>query len=65
MRLGDGARAALDLGLLPTIVTDAVATRDLPGIDGAVVPAATLHAVELAALADRFAVLTTAADLPD
>lgn len=50
-------RAALDLGWRSTVVASAAATRDLPAIGGGVVPAAQLHAVELAALADRFAVI--------
>lgn len=48
-------RAALDRGYRCTVVADACATRDLPGIDGHRVDAATLHRVELAALADLFA----------
>ena len=51
------ARAALDLGYRSTIVAAACATRDLPGTDGSVVTAADLHRAELAALADRFAVV--------
>lgn len=50
-------RAALDLGWRSTVVASAAATRDLPAIGGGVVPAAQVHAVELAALADRFAVV--------
>lgn len=48
-------RAAKDLGYRSTVVAAACATRDLPGIDGILVDAATLHRVELAALADLFA----------
>lgn len=60
------ARAALDLGYRSTVVASAAATRDLPGIAGGVVPAQALHDAELAALADRFAVVApTAADIPD
>jgi nicotinamidase-related amidase len=50
-------RAALDLGWRSTVVASAAATRDLPGVGGGVVPAAQLHAIELAALADRFAII--------
>jgi nicotinamidase-related amidase len=50
-------RAALDLGWRSTVVASAAATRDLPAINGGVVAAAQLHAIELAALADRFAVV--------
>jgi nicotinamidase-related amidase len=51
------ARAALDHGLRATIVAAACATRDLPDPAGGVIAAETLHRVELAALADRFAVV--------
>ncbi len=50
-------RAALDLGYRTTVVAGAVATRDLPDPLGGIAPAATLHRAELAALADRFAVV--------
>lgn len=51
-------RAALDLGFASTVVSDAAATRDLPDpLSGRVIAAADLHAAELAALADRFAVV--------
>ena len=59
------ARAALDLGRFATIAMDATGTCDLPGPLGGVVPAAEVHRAELAALADRFAVVRTAADIPD
>jgi len=60
------ARAALDLGYRSTVVASASATRDLPGIAGGVVAAPVLHDAELAALADRFAVVAnTVADVPD
>lgn len=51
------ARAALDLGYRTTVVADACATRDLPDPAGGVVAAAILHRTELAALADRVAVV--------
>ena len=50
-------RAALDLGYRSTVVAAATATRDLPDPVGGVVPAAELQRNELAALADRFAVV--------
>jgi nicotinamidase-related amidase len=60
------ARCSLDLGFKNTIVADACATRDLPDpTGGPAVDAATLHRAELAALADRFAIVTLLADLPD
>jgi len=55
-------RAALDLGFRSTVVADACATRDLPSAGG-VIPARSLHEAELAALADRFAGVFTAAKI--
>ncbi len=55
-------RAALDYGYVSTVVADACATRDLPSSDGGTIPAAVLHAAELAALSDRFAGIFSAAD---
>lgn len=49
------ARCALDFDIPVTLVAKAIATRDLPGIEGDVVPATVVHETELAALADRFA----------
>jgi nicotinamidase-related amidase len=49
------ARAARDLGYVPTIVAAATATRDLPDGKGGVVPASTLQTASLAELADRTA----------
>lgn len=57
------ARAAVERGFLPTIVTDATATRDLADGFGGVIPAAEAQRAELAALADRHAVLARAGDL--
>lgn len=57
-RFGGRWRAALDLGYGTIVAASACATRDLPdGQDGVAVGAGTLHRVELAALADRFAVI--------
>jgi nicotinamidase-related amidase len=56
------ARAALDLGYGCTVLGPACATRDLPDGRGGVVPAEELHRVELAALADRFALIATEVD---
>ncbi|HYH19244.1 MAG TPA: cysteine hydrolase family protein [Azospirillum sp.] len=50
-------RAALDLGYRNTVVASATATRDLPDPLGGVVSADALQRAELAALADRFAVV--------
>jgi nicotinamidase-related amidase len=49
------ARAARDLGYVPTVVATATATRDLPDGKGRVIPASALQAVNLAELADRTA----------
>lgn len=51
------ARTALNLGLRTTVVADACATRDLPNPLGGVLPATTIHAAALGALADRFAIV--------
>lgn len=55
-------RAALDLGLLPTVAADATATRDLP-LFGGIMDAAEIQRAELAGLADRHAVVVTVAEL--
>lgn len=51
------ARAALDLGYRCTVVGGACATRDLPDPAGGVIAAQTVQRAELAALADRVAVV--------
>ena len=54
------ARHALHLGYKVIIAADACATRDWRSPTGDIMPADTIHAVSLAALADRFAdVITT------
>jgi nicotinamidase-related amidase len=63
-------RSALDRGHSSTVAQDATATRDLPdptNISGAGgdLPAATVHRAALAAIADRFATVVPAADIPD
>jgi nicotinamidase-related amidase len=50
-------RAALDFGYGCTVVAAATGTRDLPDGQGGVVDAVSLQRAELAALADRFAVV--------
>lgn len=57
MCVSSTVRAALDCGYGAIVVASACATRDLPDGQGGVVQAQTLHRVELAALADRFAVI--------
>ena len=63
MCVSSTARAALDLGYQATVVADACATRDLPRPGGGVISAADLNAAELAALADRFAIVCNTAAL--
>ena len=64
MCVSSTARAALDLGYATTVVGDACATRDLPAIGGSgTVAANDLHLAELAALADRFAIVCATADI--
>jgi nicotinamidase-related amidase len=54
------ARAATDLGLETVVVSDATATRPLPSATGGdAVSAGDVHAAALAALADRFSVVST------
>ncbi len=66
MCVNSTARSAFNLGFRPTVVAAATATRDLPGPDGHVVPAAQLQAASLAALGDLFAVIARGqGDIPD
>ena len=59
-------RAALDRGLSSTVAADATATRALPDpLGGPDVSADQLHRAALAAIADRFATVVRAADIPD
>ncbi len=62
MCVSSTVRAALDLGYRSTVVSGAVATRDLPTTDGGVIDAGSLQTASLAALADRFAVIAASAD---
>jgi nicotinamidase-related amidase len=63
MCVSSTVRAALDLGYRCTVPAAATATRDLPDpVIGATVPAAALQRASLAALADRFAIVTGGAD---
>lgn len=57
MCVNSTARSAFSHGFSPTVVAAATATRDLPGADGSIIPANTLQAASLAALADLFAVI--------
>src|SRR4051794_3730860 len=55
-------RAAADLGFSPTVVHDACAAPDLE-FNGVKVPGSAVHAAFMAALADSYAEVTSAADL--
>ena len=55
-------RSALDHGYATTVIADACATRDLPDGLGGTLPAATVHRIALAELADRFAVVVETLD---
>ena len=57
MCVNSTARSAFNLGFRPTIIAATTATRDLPGPDGSVVPAAAVQSASLAAVADLFAVV--------
>jgi nicotinamidase-related amidase len=57
-------RAAADLGFSPTVVHDACAAPDLE-FNGVDVPGAAVHAAFMAALADSYAEVTSAAELLD
>lgn len=57
------ARDAFHRGYRVAIVADACATRDLPGADGATIPAAVVHAAVLAGLGDRIAEIVDLATL--
>ncbi|MCB1888447.1 MAG: cysteine hydrolase [Rhodocyclaceae bacterium] len=66
MCINSTARGAFTLGLQPTVVASATATRPLPTAAGGVVPADALQAASIAALGDLFArVATDSAALPD
>ncbi len=62
MCINSTARGAFSLGFHPTVVAGATATRDLPGPDGTVVPAAAMQAASLAGLRDLFAVIVQGSD---
>jgi len=62
MCVSSTTRAALDLGYPVTVLGDACATRDLPTPNGDIA-AVDIHNAELAALADRFAWIITAAEV--
>jgi nicotinamidase-related amidase len=66
MCVNSTARAAFNLGYAPTVVAGATATRALPGLGDAPVPAAAMQTASLAAIADLFAVVVPdTATIPD
>ena len=66
MCVNSTARGAFTLGYSPTVVAAATATRALPGLGDATVPAQEMQAASLAAMADLFAVVVPgASDIPD
>lgn len=48
-------RLGANMGYRLIVAADACAAFDQPGLDGAIIPAATVHAVHLATLANEFA----------
>jgi len=59
-------RSALDRGISSTVAMDATATRALPDpLGGPDLAAAEVHRAALAAIADRFATVVRAANIPD
>lgn len=66
MCVNSTARGAFNLGYSPTVVAAATATRALPGLNGAAVPAAAVQTASLAAIADLFGVVVAdSAAIPD
>lgn len=63
MCVSSTVRCALDLGYSAALLSSACATRDLPDGQGGVIPAAQLHRAEVAALADRFAIVVPKSEL--
>ena len=57
MCVNSTARGAFNLGYAPSVVASATATRSLPGVDGAPLPASAVQAASLAALSDLFAIV--------
>ncbi|PBC70511.1 nicotinamidase-related amidase [Streptomyces sp. TLI_235] len=56
------AQEAFNLGLRPTVVAEATATRALAAPDGAVLPAATLQAAALTTIGDLFGTVAATVD---
>ncbi len=62
MCIGATARGATEYGYRPIVVAAACATRDLPGPDGNVLPAETIHLANLASLSDLVATIAPASN---
>lgn len=56
-------RVGANLGYRMIVAADACAAFDQPGLEGAIIPAATAHAVHLATLADEFAEVARVEDI--
>ncbi len=65
MCVSSTVRAALDRSIAATVAADATATRALPDPLGGELDAAAVHHAALAALADRFATVVRADQIPD
>ena len=66
MCVNSTARGAFNLGFAPTVVAAATATRALPSLTSAEVPAAAIQSASLAGMADLFAVVVPdTAAIPD
>ena len=66
MCVNSTARGAFNLGYSPTVVAAATATRALPGLNDATVPAAAVQTASLAAIADLFGVVVAdSSAIPD
>ncbi|MGD0642086.1 MAG: cysteine hydrolase family protein [Roseiarcus sp.] len=56
-------RVGANMGYRLVVAADACAAFDQPGLDGAIIPAARVHAVHLATLANEFAEVASVADI--
>lgn len=61
MCVNSTVRDAVELGYNCTVVEELTTTRDLPDIDGNIIPASIVKSVHLAGLADRFAIVLKSA----
>ena len=63
MCLSTTVRMGANMGYRMVVASDACAAFDQPGLDGAVIPAALVHAVHLATLANEFAEVAEADEI--